>query len=887
MNNICWFREVGLSDSSQVGGKGANLGELTQAGLPVPPGFCITSAAYQKFMQSTGLNRRILTLLAGIDLDDRQALAHASEKIRGLIQQETIPADICAEIDRARTELNNDKFLSSDQELPLAVRSSATAEDQANASFAGQLETFLNIRGLPALLEHVQRCWASLWSERVLSYITNQGLNYQDVSMCVVVQCMIPSEISGVLFTANPVSGKRDEVVINASWGLGEAIVSGLVSPDTITAAKLDGQIIQRQTSLKEMMVIYGTNTGTDEVPVPDNLRSAVTLTDLQVRELTALASQIERYYGKPQDIEWGYYHGQWYLLQSRPITTLPAIDLPAYPPGEYNRSMFIEIFPEPLSPVFLSVIAPLFKGMLDFTFQSLGFQPPKDIQAIGVFHNQPYFNRNYIEGAFQPLSAKVRTPLVAQMVNPFSDQEEVSGVELSIPYLRMAINILRFMVLFPRQLPGILENYRGEIKAASAFPYQTASDEEICELIHRLPFEYASKLLNYDFLMIAVIGRTYRLLGALLKRYYGADTEEVVAKLISGVTGNITMETNKRLWELSLAARIEPEVEKVLRQVTPSQIRPALSEFPEGRGFLKAVDRFLDEFGHREVHMDILYPTWGEDPEPVLAIIASYLDVDETQSPFQQQERLVREREHLTGMVVGEVKKGIIGRLFIEPLFRWILRQTQVHTRERDTMHFEMTRLFPPIRCLMQELGKRWSAAGLFDQPEDIFFLGVDEMTELAKKKQSVLEKVNARKAALANSQKNPGPPVIRDGEELFTQEVSYQDRESGWHGVAGSPGKAIGTTCVIMGPEEFSKLKKGDILVAPITNPVWTPLFAIAGGIVTEVGGILSHGAIVAREYGIPAVMSVPGATKQLWDGQNVTVDGTKGVVHLEKEA
>ncbi len=887
MSVIRWFHEIGLSDADQVGGKGANLGELTQAGLPVPPGFCITAEAYQEFLKSTGLDFRIQSLLTEIDLNDLEDIARKSAQIRDIIQTASIPVDICQAIDSARVELMQAESGQAAQELPLAVRSSATAEDQANASFAGQLETYLNIRGLPALLEHIQRCWASLWSERVIAYIANQGLDYHNVSMSVVVQCMIPSVVSGVMFTVNPVSGKQNEVVINASWGLGEAIVSGVVSPDTITATKADGRVIERQTSLKEIMITYSAEGGTEEVPIPEDLRSVPILSDQQVRELSALARKIEGYYGKPQDIEWGYYNGQWYLLQSRPITTLAPTEEHSYPSGEYNRSMFIEIFPEPLSPVFLSVVEPLFKDMLDFTIRSLGFQPPEGIQPIGVFHNQPYFNRNYIAAAFQPLSPAVRDPLVAQMVNPFSDQEELSGVELSFPYLRMAANILRFMIIFPRKLSGILANYQAEIEDAASFPCQAASEEEICRLIHRLPFEFANKLLNYDFLMIAVIGRTYRLLGALLKRYYGSDTDTVVARLISGVTGNVTMETNKHLWDLSRAAQLEPEVERVLRRVEPTLVRPALQGFPAGRGFLQAVDRFLTEFGHREVHMDILYPTWSEDPEPVFAFVTSYLDVDEAQSPYQQQERLVREREELTRMVMRKTEKGLAGRLIIAPLFQWLLRQTQIHTRERDTMHFEMTRLFPPIRRLMQELGSRWAAAGLFEEEDDIFYLGVDEMTELAQNIQPVHEKVKARKAAFATSQKNPGPNMIRDGEAIYAQEIGIGDKESGLRGVAGSPGRVAGTTCVIMGPEEFGKLKKGDILVAPITNPVWTPLFAIAGGLVTEVGGILSHGAIVAREYGIPAVMSVPGATRRLLDGQRVTVDGSKGVILAEMEA
>jgi pyruvate,water dikinase len=306
------------------------------------------------------------------------------------------------------------------------------------------------------------------------------------------------------------------------------------------------------------------------------------------------------------------------------------------------------------------------------------------------------------------------------------------------------------------------------------------------------------------------------------------------------------------------------------------------------GREFIQAMDRFLDEFGHREVHMDILYPTWGEDPEPVFSFIRSYLDADESQSPYRQQERLTQERQRLTQMVIKDVERGILGRLIYAPIFKWFLSQSQTHTRERDTMHFELTRLFPPLRRLILELGRRWAGRGFLEKPEDIYFMQVEELMAMAKSPQVVTDKVRLRREAFAYAQSYPCPNIIRSGEEIFGGEAGSTDiGAAGLHGIAGSPGLATGVSRVILGPGDFHKLKKGEILVAPITNPVWTPLFAIASAVITEVGGILSHGAIVAREYGIPAVMSVAGATRMLQDGQRVTVDGNKGLVYLEGEA
>jgi pyruvate,water dikinase len=547
---------------------------------------------------------------------------------------------------------------------------------------------------------------------------------------------------------------------------------------------------------------------------------------------------------------------------------------------------MFIEIFPDPLSPSFMSVVKPLFHEMLDFTFRALGFEPPKGMQATGGFNNQLYFNRDYISAAFQPLSPAAREPLVSKIVNPFGAQDEPPSFELSWPYLHMMYRVLRFMIRFPKLLPELLAAYQAEIHKIEDFPYETATDAEIYKQIYHLPFECANKLLNYDFLMIAVIGRSYRILAALLRRYYQGDTGEVVGKLISGVTGNVTMETNKRLWDLAQIARSTPSVAAVLRENDALQARIILQKSDEGKKFLQAMDQFLDEFGHREVHMEILYPTWCDDPEPVYSFIRSYLDSDESQSPYWQQDRLIKEREDLTRMVMKDLNRSILGRLILAPIFRWFLKQTQLHTRERDTMHFELTRLIPPLRHLALELGERWAASGYIDEKEDAFFLEIDEYLEMVKSPHPVQDQIRSRKNVYMQNKHQALPIIIRNGEEIFEITTGVEETGgAGLQGIAGSPGKVTGVSRVIQGPEDFNKLMKGEILVAPITNPVWTPLFAVAGGVITEVGGILSHGAIVAREYGIPAVMSVSGATRLLHDGQRITVDGNKGLVYLEE--
>ncbi len=900
MNYVRRFEEIGAQDIDAVGGKGANLGELRRAGLPVPPGFCISAEAYREFVRTSGAEGTIQRALAGLAPEDSEQLEARTAQIRDFLTAHVVPPAIAEPILASYRELGAELHKNAEGVVPVAVRSSATAEDLPTASFAGQQDTYLNVRGDEALLEFVKRCWASLWTARAVAYRVKQGFSHVQVALAVVVQAMIQSEVSGIMFTANPVTQARDEIVVNASWGLGEAIVSGQVTPDTYLVRKNDGAILEREIANKDRQIEYAPGGGTVEKEVPPAQRELPALSDSQIAELVALGLKIEAHYGAPMDVEWAYAHGTFYMLQARAITTLDGAngddateggagagrtDSSPAPKGEFNRTMFVEIFPDPLSPIFLSVIAPLFKSMLDFTFETLGFKPPRGIEGTHVFYNQPYFNRDYLQAALQPLSPPVRETLVAQIVNPFGRLEHSLRAEFSIPFIGMALRLLRFMNEFPSLLPRLVATYQNQVAAVAAVPLDTASDSEIVARMRNLVCGIAAHLLNYDFLLIALIGLTFQTLGTLLQRYFASETDTIRGQLLSGVTGNVTMETNQRIWDLAQLAKRSPEVSAALKRSTGAALQSELSRTVEGQTFLVALDEFLKQYGHREIRLDILYPTWGEDPAPVLAFVRGYLDVGDDSSPYWQQERLVKQRQELAVKVQRRLRRDLLGRWLFLPLFNRILADTQKHASERDTMHFELTRLFPPFRQQLCELGRRWTERGILDRPDDIFFLTLEELIALADKPESVQERVLVRRAEYEASKRRTAPGIIRDGQEIHAPAaLSDQTVEGQLRGIAGSPGRVTGVARVICGPDEFDKLQSGDILVAPLTNPVWTPLFAIASGLVTEVGGILSHGAIVAREYGIPAVMAVPNATKILREGQRMTIDGNKGIVYLD---
>ncbi|NIN69095.1 MAG: hypothetical protein GTO63_31295, partial [Anaerolineae bacterium] len=488
------------------------------------------------------------------------------------------------------------------------------------------------------------------------------------------------------------------------------------------------------------------------------------------------------------------------YVLQSRPVTTLVAPAEDAAAPAEYNRTMFIELFPEPLTPIFLSAIQPMLAGMLAFFFESLSLKPPEEMEAVGVFYNQVYFNRNYIAAALEPLPQWVREQMVEQVVNPFTRYEEGPRGGLNLAYLRVAAQFIRFMLTFPNQLPHEVARYQAEVAEVAAQPVDTISDEEIAAHINHLVFGAASRLLNYNFFTISLCNRAYQMLGTLLEPYFEESTQELRVKLISGVTGNATMETNKALWDLGQKAKSSPEVSDLLRRYDEREVIAHLEETPDGRAFLKELDQFLSEYGHREIRMDILYPTWVEDPAPVLSFVRGYLDTGEAHSPHRQQERLVKERQELMEVVRSRLAQDLRGRFLIWPIFRWALRQTQIHTRERDTMHFELTRMFPPFRRLLLELGRRWAERGLIAQRDDVFFLGLDELPDLARSPRPLHEVITERRSEFEANKGRAWPDIIRGDEELSAEGREPAVVSEGQIGGLGaSPGVATGVARVI----------------------------------------------------------------------------------------
>ncbi len=871
------FDDPAAADINRVGGKGANLSVLTAAGFPVPSGFFITEAAYRDFVATDDLARRVLALIGRAETPD--AVDLLSAEARQLIQAQHMPQPLVDAISGAYTGLGDD--------VAVAVRSSATAEDLPEASFAGQQDTYLNVRGLSDLIEHVRRCWASLWTARAVTYRAQHGFDHKSVALAVVVQLMVEPDAAGVLFTANPVTGRRDECVVNSSWGLGESVVSGLVTPDTFVVQPRTGRIKDRTIGHKVVEVAYGAGGHVEERAVEGARCDLPSLTDDQVLRVAELGRRVQAHYSAPQDIEWALCEDELYLLQSRPITTLGPT--PEYDERDHwTRAMFVEILPDAPSPVFCSVLEPMLTHMLEFTFSRLGQEPARDTRPIGVFFHQPYLNVRYIRESLSRLPKGTREGLVTRIANPFATEERVagsSGIAISPDSLRLTWRLLGSARHLADELPQVVTSYYEHLDRHRSLDPAELPTSQIVSRLEDIALNILPPLVAYDFLLLATLGFLHRIIDSAIERSAIGSPELARGSLMSGVTGNLTMESNKAIWRLAKTARRSPAVAATIEDGPEEAVLDRLHTTSGGEDFLTELKSFLAKYGHREIRMDIAFPTWGEDPAPVLRFVRAYLASDSSADPAAQERELASKRREVAAEVDRGLGSSAAGRLVWGRAFRWALAKAEALGRERDTMHFHWTAAFPVLRSYLRALGCRWVDASIVDRPSDMYCLTLAEIRHLAEHPTPAQSKAQSSCQAWNRDSSLECPVEIIAGEERYVEAASHWAVGSEvLRGVAGSPGRASGTVRVICGPEDFGKLETGDILVAPITNPVWTPLFAVAGAVVTDSGGILSHGAIVAREYGIPAVMGVQGATSILRDGQIATVDGVAGTVVLE---
>jgi pyruvate,water dikinase len=826
-----------------AGGKGSNLRSLTAAGFPVPPGFIVTAEAYRLFLEGVrGLDEE----LTAFAYDNPDRLRAQCDRLRARLAEVPLPAAVAAAVRAALARF--------DPAAAFAVRSSSTFEDLAQAAFAGQHDTYLNVRGADAVLTRVRDCFLSLWQDRAVLYRHRQGFSQQEARMAVVVQRQIACDRAGVAFSLDPVSGRLDRLVLDANYGLGESVVAGECEVDHFELDRATLQVVRQAVGHKTKMVV-ATGAGVEERPVPPAQADVPCLSDAQVEAVARLLLRVEVHYGWPQDIEWGWgpaeAGGELFLFQARPVTTIRP---------RWTRDESAERFPRPMTPLSWDFLDVGFRQSMTYSLQLMGL-PPLQGDWFAWFDHYIYGNQNAVAliASYRPLRARTPEELAAE-----------------IPALRRRYGwVLELPVRWARDL----DRYLIQLGRLSAVPLEETSVPEIWRHIERA-LAVAAEYFRPNIAISMTHAFLHRLLQALVGMAVGPEKAlTVLDGLLAGLETK-TAVINAELHELAqLAAHTYPAAGAALAALGGAEFYRSgkLAEFPE---FAARFGRFLEDHGHREMDMDYYHPTWAERPVIVLDALNLILRRDPAEDPAEtarrQRARYTETEHRFLGQVPDEL------RFF----FREMIRLTRTYTALDDLEHYQTTRINPLARRAALALGRRLQERGILEAPEDVFFFRKADLEELAAAYPDEPREHYRRKAAegkrayQASLRRSPAWVL----EEAPAAEAGPDDART-LRGLPGSPGRVTGPCFRVLDPADFARFPRNAVLVARTTNPAWTPLFYSAAGLITESGGPLSHGAVTAREMGLPAVMSVRDVLARLSDGQVVTVDGTQGVVRLEE--
>ena len=869
MTYTAWFDEIRKDDIALAGGKGANLGELSHAGLRVPPGFVLTTAAYDAFVESNDIGDAIAKLASGPRADEPAAFEEAAGRIRALFTGGKVPEKMAEEV-RAIYEK-----LGEDGETAVAVRSSATAEDLAGASFAGQQETYLNVRGAEVLLEALKNCWASLWTARAMAYRARQGIDPATVSLAVVVQRMVESEAAGVMFTANPTNGRRNEVAISAAWGLGESVVSGSVTPDSIVVEKESGRVITRETANKEVMTSY-TEDGTEERPVPEARRRQPVLDDEAAAKLVGYGASIEDHYGAPQDIEWALAGGEFFIVQSRPITALPEPE--ADPPTDwsvpdpkalYARASIVEQMPDPLSPLFADLIeGAVVQSLRKLMDEFLGKRVLRE-GDLGFPTINGYAYYYYRLAAMWRVS--VRSLAAFRILLGSGEQ-----------------NVRRRWRAYSRP------RYRKTVEGWREKPPDVLSATRLLAGAREL-LDAGAEYYTSVQTIIPLAASSEALFTAFYNRLVRREGDPPAQTFLLGFD-SMPIRAEKSLYDLGTWSREHPSLARALAGTPSDRVLDLLqAEEPPAdvneevwHEWKSRFQAHLDRYGHAVYNLDFLNPVPADDPAPLFDTLKFYLR-GEGQNPHERQSRTAARREEATRAVLERLDAPR------RNLFRRLLKWAQDVAPVREDALADVGLAWPVMRRMVLELGRRLKEADAVERPADVFWLRRNELEDTAASLDagetrlgSLSDTVGQRKMLWRGQRRVTPPQLLPKGTwvELFRGWMPAGSEEQTGdtiRGVAASAGQVTAPARVLGGPENFGQMHPGEVLVAAITTPAWTSLFAMSSAVVTDVGGPLSHSSIVAREYGIPAVLGTAVATKRIRSGQRIRVDGDAGTVTL----
>lgn len=864
---VLGFWEIEKTQLLLVGGKGLHLGELSKMeGIQVPEGFCITTLGYQKAMEQNETYHALIHQLNLLKAEDRDQIAEISRRIRQSIVEVEIPSEVAEAVTQYLSRFGEDHAY--------AVRSSATAEDLPHASFAGQQDTYLNIIGIDAILQHISKCWASLFTDRAVIYRMQNGFDHSQVYLSVVVQKMIFPQASGIIFTADPMTSNRKLLSIDASFGLGEALVSGLVSADGYQVQ--EGKIVDKRIATKTLAIYGRKEGGTETRQIDLDQQKAQTLTEQQILELARIGRLIEAYFGSPQDIEWCLDQDTFYIVQSRPITTL----YPIPEAKDEDNHVYVSVghqqmMTDPMKPLGLSFYL---------------LTTPAPMRTAG--------GRLFVDV----------TPMLA---SPVSRETILNTLGQSDPLIKDAL-----MTIIERDFITLLPNENKEpapsnskakstpgVQAPIEYDPSIVSDlikrsqASIEELKHNIQTKSGSGLFDFileDFQQLKKIlfdpQSSAVIMAAMdasawinenMKKWLGeknaADT------LSQSVSGNITSEMGLALLDVADVIRPYPEVIDYLQHVKDDSFMDELIKLDGGPEARDAIYDYLGKYGMRCAgEIDVTRTRWSEKPITLVPLILGNIKNVEphaSQRKFEQgrQEALAKEQailDRLKSLPDGE-QKGKETKRRID-----LIRNFSGY---REYPKYGMVnRYFVYKQALLKE-AERLVQAGVIHDQEDIYYLTFEEFHELVRTHKLDGQIISQRKEEYRLYEKLTPPRVITSDGEIIAGKYKREHLPAdAMAGLPVSSGVVEGRARVILNMEE-ADLEEGDILVTSFTDPSWTPLFVSIKGLVTEVGGLMTHGAVIAREYGLPAVVGVENATTRILDGQRIRVHGTEGYIEI----
>ena len=855
------FDELDRTQVAIAGGKGANLGELARMdGIRVPPGFCVTAGAFERVLSSEPSIDDELVRLAAVDPDDRASIATFSARIRRTIEAIALPDDLAASI--------SDALAGADEHQGYAVRSSATAEDLPTASFAGQQDTYLNVVGADAVLRAVSRCWASLFTDRAVTYRLRNGFDHRAVHMAVVVQQLVVPDASGIMFTADPVTGNRRVVAVEASFGLGEALVSGLVNPDTYEVR--EGEIVAATIARKRLAINALPGGGTEELVIDPSRQDQPALTDAQVLHLAELGRWIEAHFGCPQDIEWCLVDDGFLVVQSRPITTL----FPIPDAGDNANHVYLSVghqqmMTDPMKPLGLS----LWQLTTPRPMAEAGGRLFADVTPI---LGSPATCAGFIAmmRASDPLMGDAVTTVVERgdFVPPLPDGGPVAPPHQGGPPDLIDADPALVTDLIASTEASIIqaEHLMATTSGAARFD---AILEDIGEL-RRVLFDPAS----LRAIMTGMGAATW--LNDQMATWLG-ETNAADA-LTRSVPNNVTSEMGLALLDVADVIRPHPEVVAFLRGAD-DDVLDQLMALDGGPAAREAISAYLDRYGMRCVgEIDITRPRWGERPSTLVPLILGNIERFEPGERARRFEQGLQEAQAAEADLLARLRALPDGEQKAAETKRMIDRVRTFAGYREHPKYGMVSRYLLYKQALLAE-AERLVDAGVLGEVEDAFFLRFEELHDVVRTGRVDGELVGERRAAFRTYAALTPPRVLTSDGEAVAGTYGRDDLPAGaLVGLAVSAGTIEGRARVILDLAD-ADVEAGDILVTTATDPSWSPLFVAIAGLVTEVGGLMTHGAVVAREYGLPAVVGVEGATRLIRDGRRIRVHGTDGYVEL----